>query len=265
MAKKRQDIDAAKAKKQKIVLIVGGVLLLAVGAIQGPKLLKGSAPAAVATPAAQTGAAPTTAVAGSVTTPAGTTATAVKVSGPRATAVLAGVAIQGAGSPSVDAGQLVKFSLFEAKDPFVPQTSDELSGTTEPTATPTLSDTQPGTTEGTDPTASSGGAEAESSAPAAAPPTTTNATIMLNGKAYYLALKDTFPKADPLFVLVSLKPKMARIGVAGGSFADSKTIPLAKGKKVTLVNDATGARYVLRLVYTGSAPEKTESFTQAEK
>ena len=58
---------------------------------------------------------------------------------------------------------------------------------------------------------------------------------------------------------------MARIGVAGGSFADGKTIPLPKGKKVTLVNDATGARYVLKLVYTGSTPEQTESFTQAEK
>ena len=87
----------------------------------------------------------------------------------------------------------------------------------------------------------------------------------MNGKAYYLGLKDSFPKVDPLFVLVSLKPKVARIGVAGGSFADAKTIPLPKGKKVTLVNDATGARYVLKLVYTGSAPEQTESFTQAEK
>ena len=92
-----------------------------------------------------------------------------------------------------------------------------------------------------------------------------NATIMMNGKAQYLAVKDKFPAGDPLFVLVSLKPNVAKIGVAGGSFADAKTIPLVKGKKSTLVNDATGARYDLRLVYTGAAPEQTESFTQAEK
>ncbi len=42
MAKRSQDLDAAKAKKQKIILIVGGVLLLAVAGLQGPKLLKGS-------------------------------------------------------------------------------------------------------------------------------------------------------------------------------------------------------------------------------
>ena len=68
----------------------------------------------------------------------------------------------------------------------------------------------------------------------------------MNGKAYYLGLKDRFPKADPLFVLVSLKPNVARIGVAGGAFSDGKTIPLAKGKKVTVVNDTTGTRYVLK-------------------
>ena len=261
MAKTREDVAAAKAKKQRVILIVGGVLLLAVGAIQGPKLLKGSSPAAAPVPTTEAAATPTATV-GSVTTPSGGSATAVEVSGPRATAVLAGVTIQGAGRPALDAGQLVKFSLFEVKDPFVPQTSDELSGTTEPTATPTLSDTEPGTSGSTGTASGPGGAEAGPAVPA---PATTDATIMVNGKAYYLEVKDAFPKSDPLFVLVSLKKNVARIGVAGGSFADAKTIPLAKGKKVTLVNDATGARYVLKLVYTGSEPEKTESFTQAAK
>jgi len=264
MARKTSaELAAAKAKKQKIVLIVGGVLLLAVGAIQVPKLLGGSTEAA-AVPVADVGAAQP-GVAPTVTTPAGGSATTVTGSGPRATAVLAGVTIQGAGTPAPAAGQLITFSLFEAKDPFVPQASDEISGTTQPTVTPTLSDTQPETVASSD-VAASGGATGGVGAPApAAPPATTNATIVMNGKAYYLGLKDDFPKVDPLFVLVSLKPKVARIGVAGGSFADTKTIPLSKGKKVTLVNDATGARYVLKLVYTGSTPEKTESFTQAGK
>ncbi len=34
---------------------------------------------------------------------------------------------------------------------------------------------------------------------------------------------------------------------------------------MTLVNDKTGTRYVLKLVYTGAVPEQTESFTQAAK
>ena len=265
MAKKRDDA-AAKAKKQKIILVIGGVALLGIGALQGPKLLKGSSPATNAA-VAEEASPPATIAAGSISAPAGGTATAVRASsGPRPTAILAGVTIQSGGAPAVDAGQLLAFSLFEAKDPFVPQTSDELSGTTEPTAEPTLSDTQPGSGGSTD-AAPPAGAAAANAAPA--PPATTNATIVMNGKAYYLTVKDkdnnAFPPADPLFVLVSLKPKVARIGVAGGSFADAKTIPLAKGKKVTLVNNATGARYVLKLVYAGAAPEQTESFTQAGK
>lgn len=87
----------------------------------------------------------------------------------------------------------------------------------------------------------------------------------MNGAAYPLTVKAVFPKTDPLFVLVSLKPRVAKIGVAGGSFADGKTIALKLGTQVTLVNDATGARYSLKLVFTGSAPEQTESFTQAKK
>ena len=74
----------------------------------------------------------------------------------------------------------------------------------------------------------------------------------MNGQAYALTVKDAFPKNDPLFVLAGLKPKLAKIGVAGGSFEDGKTIPLKLGKPVTLVNDATGARYSIKLVYLGS-------------
>ena len=266
MANKREDVAAAKAKKQKIILIVGGVLLLAVAAIQGPKLMKGSSstppPKAAAPATTPTPAAPAASVSN------GGSATIVEVSGaPRPTAILAGVKIQGGGAPVGDAGQLIAFSLFNEKDPFEPQTSGELSGTTEPTSTPTLSDTQPGTSDGG--TSGPGSADAPSGggggsgSPAADQPATTNATIMMNGKPYYLSIKDQFPRSEPVFVLASLKPKVARIGVAGGAFADGKTIPLAKGKKVTLVNDATGARYVLKLVYTGSVPEQTESFTQA--
>jgi len=186
MATNKHDAAAAKAKKQKLILVIGGVLLIGLGAIQGPKLLKGSSPAAEPATSGEV-AAPTTVTAGTVSTPAGGTATVAKVStGPRPTAILAGVTIQSGGAPAIDAGQLLRFNLFEAKDPFVPQTSDELSGTTEPTAEPTLSDTEPGTSGSTDAAAPTGSSDSAAE-PASPPAATTNATIIMNGKAYYLA------------------------------------------------------------------------------
>ena len=84
---------------------------------------------------------------------------------------------------------------------------------------------------------------------------------MLDGKPQQLQVKDKFPKGDPMFVLVSLKKKQAKIGVAGGSFDDGQTVTLTLGKKVTLLNTATGVRYELKLVYTGTQPETIEGFS----
>jgi hypothetical protein len=267
--KTHQDAAAAKAKKQKIVLGVVGLAFLALCGIQGPKLLKGSSSTS-STPAEEQTAAAPDASAGAVVVTSGPTGSAsvVKVSTKRPTTVLAGVRIEAGGVPAAGTAQLVSFSLFEAKDPFVQQTSDETSGVTEPTTTPTLSDTEP--TSSGDTSSSTGGSSTTESAPpasesAAKPPATTNVTIEMNGKSYPVAVKESFPKADPLFVVTAAKPKVARIGVAGGSFAGSKTIPLKLSKQVVLVNQTTGARYVLKLVYAGAAPEQTESFTQAGK
>ena len=58
-----------------------------------------------------------------------------------------------------------------------------------------------------------------------------------------------------------MKKKQVKIGVAGGSFDDSQAVTLKQGKKVTLVNTATGVRYELKLVYTGATPEMIQSFT----
>jgi hypothetical protein len=68
-----------------------------------------------------------------------------------------------------------------------------------------------------------------------------------------------------MFVLVSLKKKQAKIGVAGGTFDDGATVTLTFGKKLTLANTATGVRYELKLVYTGSQPEVIESFSTGGK
>ena len=79
-----------------------------------------------------------------------------------------------------------------------------------------------------------------------------------------MKVKQKFPESDPLFVLRSLTKKQAKIGVAGGSFDDGQAVTLQFGKKVTLVNTATGVRYQLKLVYTGTAPETIEGFTTGQ-
>ena len=57
-----------------------------------------------------------------------------------------------------------------------------------------------------------------------------------------------FPAADPTFELVRLTPTGATVAVAGeGAFADRARLELERGKPVTLMNTATGARYVVEL------------------
>jgi hypothetical protein len=264
MAKKNVDAAAAKAKKQKIILAAGAVLLLGLAALQGPKLMShgSSTTAAPATASATAAGAPVaTAQAGSAAaavTPVAVVATGKKVG------VVAGVPLTAGLSTKPASSQLASFTLFVEKDPFVPKVSDatgtgqSTSGTDQAGSTPPTD-----TTSNAAPAASSAPtASAPGSAPAApAPAPTVYATINLDGKPQQVKVKDDFPTKSPLFVLRSLKKKSAKIGVAGGSFQDGQAVALEFGKKVTLVDTATGVRYVLKLVYTGSDPEVIEGFT----
>ena len=264
MAKNTADVAAAKAKKQKIILIVGGVLLLGVAAIQGPKLMKKDSQPEVA-PAAASGSVSVTG------TPTGATSTAtgaVVVTGSsqgsaKPAGFVAGVALPGATVVRVAPSQLASFTLFEVKDPFVQQAG------VEPTGGATAS-----TASGQAPSASTRGSgrgnrrhrrsATPASTQAAEPLPVVYATINLDGKPQQLKVKQKFPESDPLFVLRSLTKKQAKIGVAGGSFDDGQAVTLQFGKKVTLVNTATGVRYQLKLVYTGTTPETIEGFTTGQ-
>ena len=251
-------IAAEKARKQKIIAVVGGVLLLAVVAIQGPKLWKQLNPPAPAPveAAAVSAFAPAATVTGTVTP-----TQAAVASRSTATVVLAGVRIpNGSGAPQAQDGKLLSYSLFKAKDPFVPQVS-EIPVTQSPTTTAAPTETASGSSTST----ASTGASA-STTDSAAPSTSakpTYATIEVNGRAQKLALKDKFPKATPTFVLVKLSSSGAKIGVAGGSFKSGKLLGLPLGKQVALVDAATGKRSTLKLVYAGAEPEQTEAFTTA--
>ncbi|MDH5333826.1 MAG: hypothetical protein OEW65_08090, partial [Thermoleophilia bacterium] len=270
MATTTVDTVAAKQAKQKKILIVLGVLLLAVAVLQGPKLWKqinGGSTAAAPTSAEQADAAAAAAAAaatgGVVPATAGTAGTAP--------ATLTAVTV-GSARVTPGPGQLRTFSLFTRKDPFVQALPSETSGVTSPTAEPTLSDTQPGAKAGAKAGAEAGaeagsgsdagagtdsGSSSTSAPPEAAP---TYATLGINGTPEQLTVKDTFPAQDKVFVLVSLKPKAAKIAVAGGAFTKGETVTLKMGKGLTLVNTATGARYALKLLYTGTAPEQVQGF-----
>lgn len=214
MAKK---FDAkAKAKRQKIILAVLGVLFLGVLAYEVPSLMKTMnkkppASSPVATPA-PTPVAPTPgAVAG------------IPVSTPGATLSDSDPAAQ-AGS-----GQLLSFDRFSSKDPFVQQAN--AAKTPAAPATPAAPPPPP--------------------PPAASKPSAakrTSAQISVNGVKEQVNLGATFPAADPVFQLVSLTKTTAKVGISGGSLSTGTTVTLTKGKKVTLMNTADGTRYELVLV-----------------
>ena len=248
MAKRSpQETAAAKAKKQKLILIVGGVLLVALAAFQGPKLMKHGGPGVAPPPAA---AAPST-----TAPPVSGAVTAAPVKG---SAVVAGVALPRAAAVKVETSQLASFTLFEVKDPFVQKVGSESAA--DAAAPP--ADQAAGSTGPKTPPPGSNGSTPAGTAPAAPAPIVF-ATIDFNSKPQQVQVKGTFPTPEPLFVLRSLTKKQAKISVAGGSFDGGQPVTLKLGKRVTLVNTATGVRYVLKLVYTGAQPEVIEGFTTA--
>src|SRR3954454_3779671 len=203
MSKKNQELAAAKAKKQKTILIVGGVLLLAVAAFQGPKLLKhgSTSDAAPAATSVATGTTPATAT---PTSTGGAALIPVAAAVPKGSASIAGVALPNATVVKVTTSQLASFTLFEAKDPFVQQEGGETGTAAQPQGeAPSSASGEPGSPAasgpaGTTPTGgSSASGSAEGSAPAAPAPVT-YATITFNGSAQQVQAKDKFPVDAPL-------------------------------------------------------------------
>lgn len=239
------------SKKQLYVVIGLGVALLAIAALQAPRFLgKGSE----AAPSTTTDALPTS-------SSAGAGQSAVSFNKGKA-AMLAGVKLVSGVAPTPAPGQLASFSLFVRHDPFVqlvkdPDGSSSASQDGEPAGVKASTGVK-----GVTATGSSGGSS-PSSTPS--PSQVTNATIWVNGTDSAVQVKQRFPKSDPTFVLVGLKDKVAQIGVVGGSFTGGGTIALKMGQTLTLVNTATGARYSLKLLYTGSQPEQVQQFSQNGK
>ena len=245
MAKSLAADQKAKVKKQKIILAVGGVLLLGLLAFQVPKVLAMMnqkppplPPGAVVQP-------PNGFPAGSAPL------AAPSLGGSNGPTGAAGVGT-GSGTGIVDAsalsstpasGQIGSFGRISSKDPFDQQV-----------------DTSPG--GGAPSSGSSGGASTPKPVPPVGPlgptpgggvptnlPLPSNALISVNGIPEIVGIGIDFPAAAPVFHLVSLTRTSAKIAIAGGSYADgSATITLKKGKAVTLENTSDGSRYVLKLI-----------------
>ena len=254
----KADAVAARQRQQKIILAVGGVLLVGLLVLQGPKLFKhhgsissSAAPAAGTTVTTTTGTTPAAGTTGTST--GGTAVPAVATGRPTGPAAeVAGVIVRSAGAPVAGTGQLWSLSRFKVKDPFVQQVADA-------SGTPAGSSTSPSTPAagGTGGASSAGGVVAPSTL---SPVALGYATLMVNGKPQQLQLTQLFPKGQPTFVLLGVDKKFVKIGVAGGKFTGGAAVKLELGKPVTLMNTTTGQRFVIKLVFTGAQPEQIAGF-----
>lgn len=214
---------AARERKQKIFVAVGGVVLLALLAIQLPKVLGGSSSGSEAAPAEAT--------------PPVTTA-GVSPSGSPA----AGPGGEVAFSSSRET-KLRAFTVFSKKDPFVQQVV-------------TATDAPTGASSGS--AAKSTKKSSDEQVPShefTTGPKASVTVVRVNGSPEAVAPGAAFPSTDPVFVLVAEQPrrKAVTVGIAGGAYASgAKTIVLTVGKPVVLENTATGATYKLVLVSVGN-------------
>ncbi len=242
MAKKALD-PKAKAKRQKLIAIGGGVLLVLLLAFEIPHTLKlmrqvqGTSSSAPATTTSTTTPAPAAPTDGSLAAPTLATGTPT-TSTPVSTNGLADTEPP----PQPQSGQLVSFDRFVSKDPFKQQLDVGPGGSSSGSSSTT---TTPGSGSAVPP---AGGGPQPPTPPTANP---TSASISVNGVAETVQVGGAFPAAQPFFKLVSLTADAAKIGIAGGSLASgAPTVTLEQGKKLTLQNTADGTRYELELLST---------------
>jgi hypothetical protein len=234
-----------REKRARTLVIAFSVVFVIVMVIQGPKLLK-SLSGGNAAPSGGT-------VAGAL--PAG-----VNPSAPTAAAAAAGSSTAAVVSDS----QLTSLSRFAFKDPFhalvnVPATSTAAGAAAGTAGTPGAAGSAGSPKPATLSPAAAAAAAVGPTVTFTATKTPPNAAVVkTNGRRQIIFVGDDFPKQGPLFKLVALGKKNIRIGVLGGSFTSGvATIKLAKGKRLTLANQADGSRYVLQLLRLTSATPPT--------
>lgn len=219
----------AKAKRQKIIAAVGGVILVALLVWRVPQVIALMNKKAPPAPSAVTSAP----VPGAPVLPALPAATG-------GTAALVDTDV----APKPEAGQLVSFDRFVSKDPFAQQLRPRGSGSD--------SGSGAGSTGKTRKPIKTPEPELDVVAPPAPKPVESvpeGAKISVDGKSESVAVGGVFPAENPLFKLVSVGTRSAKIAIEGGSYASgAATLTLQRGKAVTLMNTADGTRYTVKLV-----------------
>ena len=229
----------AKEKRQKIVAAVGGVILIALLIWRVPPMIALMNKKPVTSSATPAAAAPV--VPGAPAVPAGGST--------GDTAQLADSDI----SPTAGPGQLVSFGRFVSKDPFVPQSGRrcvDSAGVTIVCPAGTASGT--GSKKTPKRPIKEPELDVEVPSPRSTPAARAGAQISVNGATDGVAVGATFPSGDPVFRLVSIAGKTAKVAIDGGSYASGNaTLTLRRGEPVTLVNTADGTRYRVVLVAVG--------------
>ena len=190
------DMQKAKEAKQKKLLLILLPFFLVLVVWQGPKMYKSlfAQPAPEATSVATT--ASSTVPGTPPTAPAAAPAGALSDSEPL---------------PTARSDQLLSFSRFTARNPFVAP-----GGATPP--------------------------------PSGASQLTNTAVIEVNGQSEEVVYGATFPTADPVFRLANVTESGIEVGLANGSFDDGRqTAAISIGEQVQLVGD-DGTSYTVRLV-----------------
>ena len=246
---KKVDLKA-KAKRQKVLAGVLGVVFLGVAGFMGPKTLKQLTGPKVDPLRAAQGTSTTTPTGAVPLTPpslGGSVAPAT----PESEAQLAA-----APTTTAELDQLTSFSRFESKDPFVQQVTPESAAATPPSVTPSSGSSGASPTGGaSQPTHPSPVPKPKPAPKPPAVPPTAAVIAVNNGSPQLIQAGQDFPQApyDPIFRLVSLSPGVAKIAISGGSYTSgAATVTLRKGKPLTLENTADGTRYVLKLLWTGA-------------
>lgn len=229
MAPKKGDLSAQRERKKKVIAVFGAVILVALLAIQVPRTLKvinrgsgGESPAAAAARDEENKPDVTVPVAFQSQTSAAADAT-----------------------PAEASRQFASFERFAAKDPFAPQIRESGKSSSKP-GNARAASKKPKLKK-----AKKAGAGAKRLRPTGAKQAAlpTSAVISIDGAREAVQVGARFPATQKLFVLVSLTPGAARIGIAEGSLVGGQeTLTLERGKSITLENTASGTRYELRLI-----------------
>jgi hypothetical protein len=228
------DARVAKDKRAKRMAIGGAVLLVGILAFELPHYLGGHKAAAPATTTSASSIPGSTTTTPAATAPGTAAAAAVP---PTTNTRLPNSDV----TPRRSRSQLVSFSHFASKNPFVQQAVIPAASTS--TGSPSAPSSNAPT--GSPPT----GAANYTAASVRTLARTGAATIAVNGKTESVRVGGSFPSSNPLFRLVSVAHGVARIGIANGSYkSGAKTVSLTAGQSLTLVDTADGVRYVLRLI-----------------